>query len=150
MNILHSKKSVMRSGYLHPDAKFDYIISGSVEVWTLTPKGTDKRVYKEHETFQIEKFTPHVLHFLEDSVIVEWWEKPREPRCWYYHPYRNVVDVHNSMLSKSTGRHSRLVPQNDFDSSQQQNEFSGLGGLVWMTAGIAIGVIVGTNFLKSK
>lgn len=137
----------MRSGYLHPEVKHDFVISGVVEVWVLTPSGTDKKVYKRFDTFEIPEYTPHVMHFLEDSVIAEWWDHPTESRCWYYHPYRNIVDVQNSLVSTSTGRHSILVPQNDFDHQFLQNattEF-GWGSLIWLTTGAAIGVVLGVT-----
>jgi len=33
INLLFSKKGVMRSGYLHPHAMHDVVIAGQVEVW---------------------------------------------------------------------------------------------------------------------
>ena len=152
INLLSSKASVMRSGYLHPETKYDFVISGMVEVWVLTNDGTDKKVYHPHEYFEIPSYTPHALHFLEDSVIAEWWNQPNESRCWYYHPYRNIVDVQNSSLSTSTGRHSILVPQHDYDQWQKehQNGETGWGSILWMTTGIAIGVILGSSLARSK
>jgi hypothetical protein len=144
----------MRSGYLHPEVKYDYVISGAVEVWVLTPKGTDKKVYRKLETFEIPEYTPHVLHFLEDSIIVEWWKnQPHESQCWYYHPYRNIVDVQNSLVSTSTGRHSSLVPQNDFDHqwlSENNDSGIGWGSLIWMTSGVAMGLILGITLARQK
>ena len=142
----------MRSGYLHPEIKFDYVISGSVEVWVLTNEGTDKKVYNKLESFMIPAYTPHVLHFMEDSVIIEWWNHPMESRCWYYHPYRNVVDVQNSLVSTSTGTHSILVPQNDFDNQWLDTNEPGVGwgSLIWMTTGLAIGVVLGLSLARPK
>lgn len=141
----------MRSGYLHPEVKFDFVISGVVEVWILTPHGTDKKIYRELETFEIPAYTPHALHFLEDSVIVEWWNHSAEPRCWYYHPYRNIVDVQNSLVCTSTGRHSVLVPQNDFEFHSLKNDPGiGWGSLIWLTTGLAIGAAVGATLARPK
>ncbi len=141
----------MRSGYLHPETKSDFVFSGVVEVWVLTNEGTDKKVYHKHEYFEIPSFTPHVLHFLEDSVIAEWWNQPNESRCWYYHPYRNIVDVQNSLLSTTTGRHSILVPQHDYDQWQKEHETdSGLGSIFWVSTGIAIGLLLGVSIAKPK
>ena len=44
INLLFSKTGVMRSGYLHPETKYGFVVSGEVEVWILTNKGTDKKV----------------------------------------------------------------------------------------------------------
>jgi hypothetical protein len=44
INLLFSKTGVMRSGYLHPETKYDFVVSGEVEVWILTNHGTDKKV----------------------------------------------------------------------------------------------------------
>jgi hypothetical protein len=151
INLLYSKASVMRSGYLHPERKYDFVLSGEVEVWLLTPKGTDKRVYQPHETYEIPGYTPHILHFLKDTVLAEWWEQPGEVSNFYYHPYRNIVDVHNSNLSQSTGQHQLLVPINDFDRQQQQAPIGGImGRLLWLTTGVAIGVVIGTVLAKPK
>ena len=151
INLLSSKASVMRSGYLHPEPKFDFVISGVVEVWTLTPNGTDKKIYHKHETFEIPSYTPHVLHFLDDSVIAEWWDQPNESRCWYYHPYRNIVDVQNSLVSTSTGKHSVLVPQNDYEQWVEQKEGGvGWGSLLLLTAGMAIGAFLGASLARPK
>jgi hypothetical protein len=37
----------MRSGYLHPEPKYGFVVSGEVEVWVLTNQGTDKKVRDE-------------------------------------------------------------------------------------------------------
>jgi len=36
INLLFSKKGVMRSGYLHPHAMHDVVVSGQVEVWCVS------------------------------------------------------------------------------------------------------------------
>jgi hypothetical protein len=139
----------MRSGYLHSEIKYDFVISGVVEVWILTPKGTDKKVYHQFDKFEIPEYTPHVLHFLEDSVLVEWWNQPHESPCWYYHPYRNIVDVQNSLVCTSTGTHFFLVPQNDYDHQWLENDPGiGWGSLIWLTTGVAIGAVLGFKLAR--
>jgi len=39
VNLLFSKKGVMRSGYLHPHAMHDVVIAGKVEVWCVLLEG---------------------------------------------------------------------------------------------------------------
>jgi hypothetical protein len=55
------------------------------------------------------------------------------------------------MLSKSTGQHQLLVPINDFDRQQQQAPIGGMmGRLLWLTTGVAIGVVIGTALAKPR
>ena len=44
INLLSSKTGVMRSGYLHPEPKYGFVVCGEVEVWVLTNTGTKKKV----------------------------------------------------------------------------------------------------------
>jgi len=148
VNLLYSKGNVMRSGYLHPIPKRDFVLRGKVEVWTLTQTETLKTVYEGNATFQIDAYTPHILHFLEDTVLIEWWWWPEDEekdkkkgeqeggsalststtvapsakkdtttggdlQCWYYHPYRRIVDVHNSLVAPSTGHFQRYAQEKE-------------------------------------
>lgn len=75
VNLLYSRADIMRSGYLHPLPKRDVVLSGRVEVWTLTADATVKRTYEAGESFEIEAYVPHILFSLDDSVVAEWWEE---------------------------------------------------------------------------
>lgn len=86
VNMLSSKQGVMRGGYLLATTSSVCILSGTVEVWTLNDTGTEKIIYGRNESFSQPAWTPFILHFLEDTVSVEYWEG--EFRCFYYHPYR--------------------------------------------------------------
>ncbi|KAL3907848.1 MAG: hypothetical protein SGILL_008705, partial [Bacillariaceae sp.] len=149
INLLSSKTGVMRSGYLHQETKYGFVVSGEVEVWVLTNTGTDKKVYKAHEYFEILPYTPHILHFLEDSVISEWWDQPADTQCWYYHPYRRIVDVQNSLICTNMGQHHFLVPQTDYE--RQEQEKTGVSsGILWMATGLATGIILGGYIGRTK
>jgi hypothetical protein len=183
----------MRSGYLHPETKYGFVLNGEVEVWVLTNTGTDKmvcnqsalfgsgpvmifdvvvifiirsfsphgfylvlqmvvpQIYLPTETFVIRPYTPHILHFLKDSVIVEWWDLigSGDASCWYYHPYRRIVDIQNSLLSTSTGQHHYLVPQTDFERQEQEKRGASSSGLLWMTFGLAIGMVLGGYVVRT-
>jgi hypothetical protein len=76
----------MRGGYLLATTSYMYILHGTVEVWSLHDSGTAKTIYEAHEYFAIPAWTPFILHFLQDTQSVEYWEG--EFRCFYYHPYR--------------------------------------------------------------
>jgi hypothetical protein len=157
INLLYSVKGVMRSGYLHPHAMHDTVISGKVEVWTLTEFGTFKTVYEQYQHFSIDPYVPHILYFLEDSVIAEWWHAT-DFQCWYYHPYRKIIDIQNSLNARdhpagSTGRHQRLIPQDEANLASQKDSYAFINwgtALLAMTAasvgvfaGIAIGLAMG-------
>lgn len=147
INLLFSKASVMRSGYLHHNNMHDFILTGQVEVWTLTSKDAQqKRVYGPQEHVLIPPYTPHILHFLQDTVIVEWWE-PGSFQCWYYHPYRRIVDVQNSLVSTSTGIFHRLVPQDD---PSKDSSPSVLGKVLWWTTGLVTGIAIGTFLIGGR
>lgn len=91
LNLLHTKSGVMRSGDLHRDCQHDFVFSGAVEVWCLDKDGsTQKRIYRENQYIRIPPFVPHVFHFLEDTVLAEWWDGPFH--AWFYTPYRKIVE----------------------------------------------------------
>jgi hypothetical protein len=138
-------------GYLHAETKYDYLLSGKVEVWTLTEHGTSKRIYNPHDVFEIPAYTPHILYCIEDSILTEYWEQPGETVCWIYHPYRRIVDVQNSLHVTSTGQHHLLVPQIEFDRLQNQAPaVPDLRSLLWLSTGIAMGAVVGILVSKTK
>lgn len=78
---------------MHPNEQCNFIFSGRVNIWTLSKDGlTNVNTYERHEFAKIPRGVPHVFEFLEDSVIAEWWE-PRGFQCWFYRPYREIVDA---------------------------------------------------------
>ena len=145
LNLLFSKKRVMRSGYLHPNTTYDFVVSGKVEVWTLGQTQTHKKVYGTREAFEIDPYVPHILHFLEDSILLERWEG--DFQCWYYHPYRRLLNVQNSHVSKSAGTMHRLVPQDTYASGSGDEASNGwtrtVGAVLWWSIGLGMGVVAG-------
>ena len=149
INMLFSKKDVMRSGYLHNHKTFSFVVSGKVELWLLKPEGTVKTVHGPNEFFCVESFYPHILHFLEDTIISEWWEGKFQ--CWYYHPYRRLVQLQNELVancnkddvSSSIGQFQRLVPADLGEATTG----TALGALLWMGTGVIVGAVAATSFL---
>lgn len=137
MNVLYSKEGVMRSGYLHPHSMNDFVVSGKVEVWTLSGDDTKKTIYSASEFVTLDPYTPHILIFLEDTILLEYWQGPFS--CWYYHPYRRLVQLRNSLAeNKSAGLLQHLVPQdNPLDSAGLSTKS------LWWSAGLVMGVAVG-------
>jgi hypothetical protein len=72
INLLSSKTGVMRSGYLHPEPKYGFVVCGEVEVWVLTNTGTEKKVHI---------CTCHDFHQLILSMSTY-------PSAFYVHPFR--------------------------------------------------------------
>ena len=158
LNLLFSKANVMRSGYLHPNYTKDYIISGQVEVWTLTPTNTEKKIYQTGEYFCVDPYVPHILHFLQDSIVLEW-NEPGQFRCWYYHPYRRIIEVQNSLVATTTGHFSRLVPLDEKPllldgsnntSSSSWSTSSIWNKLTWWTGGVICGMALGTLLVHRR
>jgi hypothetical protein len=123
---------------------------------TLTNAGTKKTIYQEKQAFQIESWTPHILFFLQDTIIAEWWQAD-EFQCYYYHPYRKIIDVQNSLVARenetsllhSTGHNQRLVPQDEATLAAAMTR-SGtlvgrLGVLLLVTVAAAVGVVAGIS-----
>mmetsp|Transcript_12123 Transcript_12123/g.35149 ORF Transcript_12123/g.35149 Transcript_12123/m.35149 type:complete len:189 (+) Transcript_12123:528-1094(+) len=152
INLLHSNEGVMRSGYLHNMEKSMFVVSGEVELWLLKDDDTEKLTLKEFDSVRIPPYVPHVLHFpAGKAVTAEWWQPKQngeDLQCWFYHPYRRIVDVQNSMVSRSTGRHSLLVPQDMQKLHDQQSEKGRIhpfyGSVVSWTFGLVTGIVIGT------
>lgn len=146
INLLHTVEGAMRSGYLHPHKLYSVVLVGKVEVWTLTETGTIKTIYEAYDHFIIPEYVPHILYFLAPTTQVEWWDPHVQFSCYYYHPYRKILDVQNSIFATTAtqsqlGHHQFLIPQ-DQASIQQNNK--GYGATVfWMTVAATIGAAVG-------
>ena len=153
VNLLYSLKDSMRSGYLHNVLTHDFVISGRVQVWTLAEKGTEKKEYGPHEYFTIDTYVPHILFYLEDTNMVEWYDGgATEFKLWYYHPYRNIVNIQNSALaSQNSPRHHRLVLKDEEPSASANSGSTGGDGpsisrttfIFWTTAAVVAGWFLG-------
>ncbi|MEI6378316.1 MAG: hypothetical protein WCO55_01525 [Candidatus Falkowbacteria bacterium] len=89
-NIIETKKGFMRSGDLHKSTQFDWLISGKAELWTLSNNITKVITIKPTTFIVIKPHVPHLFNFLEDSVMIEKWDKPFD--AWFYKPYRELID----------------------------------------------------------
>ena len=89
-NIIETKQGFMRSGDLHKSTQFDWLLSGKVELWTLIDGETKKKIIKPSTFIIIKPHVPHLFRFLEDSVMIEQWDKPFD--AWFYKPYRRLID----------------------------------------------------------
>ncbi|CAB9513923.1 expressed unknown protein [Seminavis robusta] len=150
INMLFSKKDVMRSGYLHNHKTFSFVVSGKVEVWLLETDGTKKTVYESGKFLTVDSFVPHILHFLEDTIILEFWEGKFQ--CWYYHPYRRLVQLQNELVancgnkddvSSSIGQFQRLVPADLGEATKTTTA----GAILWLGTGMVVGAVAATASL---
>mmetsp|Transcript_13846 Transcript_13846/g.19835 ORF Transcript_13846/g.19835 Transcript_13846/m.19835 type:complete len:199 (+) Transcript_13846:98-694(+) len=129
VNLLYSRKGVMRSGDVHTNTQHDFLFSGKAQVWCLAQNGqTIRKIYGPYEYVAIPPYVPHVFEFLEDTVMAEWWDEPF--RAWYYIPYRNVVE---SSFHCNLGRLRKLV----FEPK--------VGQTCSLVMGVAAGLLVGLS-----
>ena len=90
-NIIETKKGFMRSGDLHKNTQLDLVLSGKIELWTLNYNKTDKAIINPNQYIVLKPHVPHLFNFLEDTVMIEWWDGPFE--AWFYTPYRDIIDL---------------------------------------------------------
>lgn len=134
INILYTNAGVARSGDIHLNTQHDFVFEGLVQVWFLEKNGeTIKRTYGPYEYIRVPPLVPHVFHFLQDSVIAEWWE-PEPFQAYFYTPYRRIVEESFSDSSKK-GRLVKLV-------AEEENR-SNLSIAVASFGGILLGVVAG-------
>lgn len=120
LNLLHTKAGVMRSGDLHRDCQHDFVFSGAVEVWCLKKDGsTQKTIYREHQYIRIPPFVPHVFHFLEDTVLAEWWDGPFH--AWFYEPYRQVVEQSFMGTREGQFRHYEIADRTTANNNNNRD-----------------------------
>lgn len=136
VNILFTKQHVMRSGDIHENTQHDFIFSGQVELWILRKGETEKKIYGPYEYLSIPPYVPHVFHFLQDTVMAEWWE-PGSFHAWFYEPYRSIVQ--QSFSSKERGELVKMVSEKK-DIYNRMISVAALSGLL---AGLAIGFAAG-------
>jgi mannose-6-phosphate isomerase-like protein (cupin superfamily) len=98
VNLLSTKKGFMRSGDLHKNVQFDFILSGKVELWLRKDGKDEKIVYGPNSFITIPPGVPHLFNFLEDTVMAEWWDGPF--KAWYYKPYRDIIDAQFKAMTK--------------------------------------------------
>jgi mannose-6-phosphate isomerase-like protein (cupin superfamily) len=98
VNLLSTKKGFMRSGDLHKNVQFDFILSGKVELWLRKDGKDEKIVYGPNSFITIPPGVPHLFNFLEDTVMAEWWDGPF--KAWYYKPYRDIIDAQFKQMTK--------------------------------------------------
>jgi len=91
-NVLFSKAGALRGGDIHPCAQHDFVIRGEVKL-ELADLGKYKiRAVTAGQHVTIPAGRAHLLTFLQDTVMLEWWDGPFVAE--YYEPYRCQVEEH--------------------------------------------------------
>lgn len=90
VNLLFTKKGFMRSGDLHKNTQFDFVVSRKCELWQHIDGEDVKQVHEEGSFIKIPAGTPHLFIFLEDTYMLEYWDGEFE--AWYYRPYRKIIE----------------------------------------------------------
>lgn len=138
INVLTTKRGVMRSGDIHKNTQHDFVFEGRVQVWLLQKDGsTLKKTYGPYQYIRVPPLVPHVFEFLQDSVIAEWWE-PEPFEAYFYTPYRNIVQ--QSFSSTTEGKLIKLVAEKEGSEREWSTIAGVIGGIVF---GLAVGIMVG-------
>jgi mannose-6-phosphate isomerase-like protein (cupin superfamily) len=134
VNLLYTRKGVMRSGDIHANTQHDFILSGKAELWLLSTDGsTEKKVVGPKEYVRIPPYVPHVFNFIEDSVMFEWWE-PEGFHAWFYEPYRAIVS--KSFTLTKAGELQKLI-------AVPEKKETGIYSWKWTFTGLVVGLTLG-------
>ena len=143
INILYTKRGVMRSGDIHKNTQHDFIVEGQVEVWFLEKdRTTTKKICGAYEYIRVPPLVPHIFHFMQNTTMAEWWE-PEPFQAWFYTPYRQLVEQ-SFTGSVQNGRLVKLVPDEHVGSKWSANLFTTAAG------GIALGLVIGIMVGRRK
>jgi hypothetical protein len=139
INLIYSRKGVMRSGDIHKNSQHDFVFSGKVEVKTLSSDGsTTSQLYGPYTYIHIPPYVPHIFNFVDDTIMAEWWE-PEPFYSWYYLPYRKTVQ--DSFIAKTPGIFQHLV------AVKESNELRSMklvgAGVGLLALGVAVGFALG-------
>jgi hypothetical protein len=152
INILYTKKGVMRSGDIHANVQCDFVFAGSVEVWTLQKDGSTQKVpYGPRQYVEIPPYTPHIFHFVADTVMAEWWEgrgtASSEFRAWFYSPYRSLVEQSYCSDDSPKGKLKRYKEVASYHEdeggggSEKSGSILGRKMVTWVSIGVALSVM---------
>jgi len=72
---LSSKKDSYRGGKVRNVSKTLAVLSGKVTSITQEEESDKEETFYPGSIYSIPANIPHLLHFIEDSVVVEWWDK---------------------------------------------------------------------------
>ncbi|KAJ1628501.1 hypothetical protein T492DRAFT_1017840 [Pavlovales sp. CCMP2436] len=89
-NVLVSRAGTLRSGDVHSSMQLDLIFTGKVRLTTREAGRDVVRDFGDGDLIKIPPNIPHLFEFIEETVMVEWWQGPFAAK--YYEPYRKRVD----------------------------------------------------------
>ena len=90
VNLIFTRAGAKRSGDIHPNWQYDYVVYGEVIVRRKIGKEDVDEVYREGDAIIIEPNVPHLFNFCCDTLLLEWWSS--KFKCKYYQPYRDIVE----------------------------------------------------------
>ena len=94
VNVLFSKAGSWRGGDYHPNDQHNIVLKGKVAVTVQQGLSEEDLLYRglhgANAYIHTEPGFPHLFHFLEDTVMIEWWSGPFS--CTYYPPFRKIVE----------------------------------------------------------
>lgn len=87
-----TKKGSGRGGDIHDGYQYNLVFEGSFKVLYKYPDREEEWIQKVDQLLQVPPEVPHVWIALEDSMMLEWHEKPLPPfeQKRYYELYRRL------------------------------------------------------------
>jgi len=88
-NVMTTKSGYYRGGEIHPNSQFNMVLSGRIDIFYLVDGKNIWQQVMPNTLVIIEPYIPHLFYFVEDSVMLEWWDGPMTG--WYYPDFRKYV-----------------------------------------------------------
>lgn len=87
-----TKKGKARGGDIHDGIQYTLVLQGSFKVLYKYVDREEEKIQKVNEKLEVPPEVPHVWIALEDSMMLEWHEKPLPSleKKRYYEPYRRL------------------------------------------------------------
>lgn len=87
-----TKKGFARGGDIHDGYQVTLVLEGKIKVLMMDPDGEKNLEMLPEDLLVIPKDIPHVFIADEDSIVLEWHEKPLPPydQKKFYEPYRKL------------------------------------------------------------
>ena len=91
-NVVFSRAGTFRGGDEHPNTQHNFLLSGCAKIIVRrpSPAAEVELRYSPFWQYEIPPQWPHLFEFLEDTVMLEWWDGPFD--ATYYPPFREIVE----------------------------------------------------------
>lgn len=84
--ILETKKGKKRGGDYHNVVQYNTVLEGKIKAITVN----EQKTLDPGDSITFEVGIPHYIEALEDSIMLEWKDKPGDKK--YFVPFRKLVE----------------------------------------------------------